>query len=277
MNIPIFAAFEPVVHHPFQFPVWKLDFTGFGIAVVVSFIIAQMVSESMMRLRGENPDPIGDMILGAVIGGLVGAKAYFVVVLGNWDALWSRGGFVFWGGLIGGAIGVLVIARFKKVSLWTTMEVGAPAVAAAYAVGRTGCWAVGDDYGRPWSGPLAVQFPQGAPASTVGVMRSEFGVRFPDGMDPSTVVAVHPTQIYEVTMGLVMFFILWRMRHHKHAAGWLFGVYCILAGIERFIVEFFRAKDDTLAIGITMAQSIAIVAVLLGVTLMVTRRRSSVA
>jgi phosphatidylglycerol---prolipoprotein diacylglyceryl transferase len=274
VNIPIFAAFEPVVHHPFQFPVWKLDFTGFGIAVVVSFMVAQMVSESMMRLRGENPEPIGDMILGAVIGGLLGAKAYFVVVLGNWDALWSRGGFVFWGGLIGGAIGVLLIARLKKVSLWTTMEVGAPAVAAAYAVGRTGCWAVGDDYGRPWSGPLAVQFPQGAPPSTVGVMQREFGVRFTDGMDPSTVVAVHPTQLYEVAMGLVMFFVLWRMRHHKHAAGWLFGVYCILAGIERFIVEFFRAKDDSLAIGITLAQSIAIFAVLLGVTLMVTRRRS---
>ena len=150
-------------------------------------------------------------------------------------------------------------------------------MAAAYAVGRTGCWAVGDDYGRPWSGPLAVQFPHGAPPSTVGVMQREFGVRFPEGMDPSTVVAVHPTQLYEIAMALVMFFIVWRMRHHRHAAGWLFGVYCVLAGIERFVVEFCRAKDDSLAIGITIAQSIAIAAVLLGVALLVTRRRSSVA
>ena len=277
MTIPLFAAVGPVVHHPFQFPVGPLEFTGFGIAVVVSFIIAQVVSEAMMRLRGENPEPIGDMILGAVIGGLLGAKLYFVVVLGNWDALWSRGGFVFWGGLIGGAIGVLLIARMKKVSWWTTLEVGAPAVAAAYAVGRTGCWAVGDDYGRPWSGPLAVQFPQGAPPSTVGVMQREFGVRFPDGMDPSTVVAVHPTQLYEVAMGIVMFYILWRLRHHRHAAGWLFGVYCVLAGIERFVVEFFRAKDDSLAIGITIAQTIAIAAIVLGAALLLARRKASVA
>jgi phosphatidylglycerol:prolipoprotein diacylglycerol transferase len=276
VNIPVFAAFEPVVHRPFQFPVGPLDFTGFGIAVVVSFMIAQVVSESMMRMRGENPDPIGDMILGAVIGGLLGAKLYFVVVLGNWDALWSRGGFVFWGGLIGGAIGVLLIARLKKVSWWTTLEVGAPAVAAAYAVGRTGCWAVGDDYGRPWSGPLAVQFPQGAPPSTVGVMQSEFGVRFPEAMDPATVVAVHPTQLYETAMGLVMFFVIWRMRNHRHAAGWLFGIYCVLAGIERFVVEFFRAKDDSLAVGITIAQSIAIAAILLGIALLIARRRTSV-
>jgi phosphatidylglycerol:prolipoprotein diacylglycerol transferase len=235
------------------------------------------VSETMMRLRGENPEPIGDMILGAVIGGLLGAKVYFVVVLGNWDALWSRGGFVFWGGLIGGAIGVLLIARMKKVSWWTTLEVGAPAVAGAYAVGRTGCWAVGDDYGRPWDGPLAVQFPEGAPPSTAGVMQREFGVQFPEAMDPSTVVAVHPTQLYEVAMALVMFFIVWRMRNHRHAAGWLFGVYAVLAGIERFIVEFFRAKDDSLAIGITIAQTIAIAAILLGAALLVARRRSSVA
>lgn len=272
MNIPVLAALEPIVHRPFQFPVGPLEFTGFGIAVVVSFIIAQVVSESMMRLRGEDPSPIGDMILGAVVGGLVGAKAYFVVVLGNWDALFSRGGFVFWGGLIGGAIGVLLIARMKKVSWWTTMEVGAPAVAAAYAVGRTGCWAVGDDYGRPWDGPLAVQFPQGAPPSIAGVMQREFGVQFPEGTDPSTVVAVHPTQLYEVAMALVMFFILWRMRRHNHAAGWLFGVYCVLAGIERFIVEFFRAKDDSLAIGLTIAQAIAIGFILLGIALLVGRR-----
>lgn len=277
MNIPIFAAFEPIVHNPFVFNIGPLPLTGFGIAVVVSFMIAQVVSEAMMRLRGENPDPIGDMILGAVIGGLLGAKLYFVVVLGNWDALWTRGGFVFWGGLIGGAIGVLAIARWKKVSWWTTLEVGAPAVAAAYAVGRTGCWAVGDDYGRPWDGPLAVQFPEGAPPSTAGVMQQEFGVQFPAGTDPSTVVAVHPTQIYEVAMGIAMFYIIWRMRHHKHAAGWLFGVYAILAGIERFVVEFFRAKDDSLAIGITIAQAIAIAAILLGIALLVTRRRTSAA
>ena len=277
MNIPIFAAFEPIVHHPFQFQVGPVSVTGFGIAVVVSFMIAQIVSEAMMRLRGESADPIGDMILGAVIGGLLGAKLYFVVVLGNWDALWSRGGFVFWGGLIGGAIGVLAIARWKKVSWWTTLEVGAPAVAAAYAVGRTGCWAVGDDYGRPWDGPIAVQFPEGAPPSTAGVMQQEFGVQFPPGTDPATVVAVHPTQIYEVAMGVVMFYIIWRLRHHKHAAGWLFGVYAVLAGIERFVVEFFRAKDDSLAIGITIAQSIAIAAIALGIALLFARRRPSAA
>ena len=267
------AVAEPIVHHPFQFGIGWLQFTGFGIAVVLSFIVAQMVSQEEMKRLGYDPSPIADMIFGAIVGGLLGAKLYFVVVLGNWDALFTRGGFVFWGGLIGGAAGVLLVARIKKVPIWRTLEVGAASIAAAYAVGRTGCWGVGDDYGRPWDGPLAVQFPEGAPPSTAGVMQREFGVDFPPGTDPNSVVAVHPTQLYEVAMSLVMFGILWRLRRHQHAEGWLFGWYCVLAGIERFVVEFFRAKDDVLAIGFTIAQVIAVVAMALGITILVARRR----
>jgi phosphatidylglycerol:prolipoprotein diacylglycerol transferase len=268
----VFAAIGPIVHHPFQFSIGPLQFTAFGIAVVMGFVVAQMISQEEMQRRGYDPAPIADMIFGAVIGGLLGAKLYFVVVLGNWDALFTRGGFVFWGGLIGGAVGVLLIARYKKVPIWRTLEVGAPALAAAYAVGRTGCWGVGDDYGRPWDGPLATQFPQGAPPSTAGIMQQEFGVSFPPDTDPNTVVAVHPTQLYEVAMAMVMFAVIWRLRRHRHAEGWLFGVYCVLAGVERFIVEFFRAKDDALPIGLTIAQTIAIGTLVLGVAILYRKR-----
>ena len=268
----IFAAFGPIVHHPFQFGLGPLQFTGFGIAVVLGFVVAQMIGQEEMVRRGYDPTPIGDMIFGAVVGGLLGAKLYFVVVLGHWDSFFARGGFVFWGGLIGGTLGVLLIAWRKHVPLWRVAEVGAPAVAAAYAVGRTGCWAVGDDYGHPWNGPLAVQFPEGAPASTAGIMAREFNVTLPPGTDPATVLAVHPTQLYEVTMALLMFAVLWKLRRHRHAEGWLIGVYLILAGIERFIVEFFRAKDDVLSIGITSAQLIAIVALILGGVVLYLRR-----
>lgn len=272
MSSLVFAAIGPIVHHPFQFSIGPLQFTGFGIAVVLGFIVAQMISQEEMQRRGYDPAPIADMIFGAVVGGLLGAKLYFVVVLGNWDALFARGGFVFWGGLVGGAIGVLLIARHRKVPIMRTLEVGAPALAAAYTVGRTGCWDVGDDYGRPWNGPLAVQFPDGAPPSTAGIMSQEFGVKFPPGTDPSELIAVHPTQLYEVGMSLIMFAIIWRLRRHKHAEGWLFGVYCVLAGIERFVVEFFRAKDDQLAFGLTIAQVIAIAAVAIGIAFMYARR-----
>lgn len=268
---------EPIVHHPFQFSIGPLQFTGFGIAVVMSFLVAQMIAQHQMERKGYDPAPIGDMIIAAMIGGLLGAKLYFVAVLGNWDALFARGGFVFWGGLIGGAISVLAVARWRRVSLLRTVEVGAPALAAAYAVGRTGCWAIGDDYGRPWDGPLATVFPEGAPPSTAGVMASEFGVSFPPGTDPATVVAVHPTQLYEVAMASVMFAIIWRLRGHWHREGWLFGIYLVLAGVERFVVEFFRAKDDYLPGGLTIAQVISVVALLFGIAWLVKLRSAPAA
>jgi phosphatidylglycerol---prolipoprotein diacylglyceryl transferase len=134
---------------------------------------------------------------------------------------------------------------------------------------------VGDDYGRPWNGPLAVAFPDGAPPSTVHYMQEVFNMTFPPGTDPTTVVSVYPTQLFEVAMGMIMFAIVWRLRDHKHARGWLFGVYCMLAGIERFIVEFFRAKDDRFFGGITMAQLIGVGFFLAGVAIVAARRNST--
>src|SRR4030095_11921627 len=107
----------------------------------------------------------------------------------------------------------------------------------------TGCWAVGDDYGRPWDGPWATMFPEGAPPSTVGNMSRMFGARFPVGMSENAVVAVHPTQLYEVSLGFVMFLILWRFRDHKHAEGWLFRVYLVVPGIERLLIVLLRGAD----------------------------------
>jgi len=275
MTPPPPLAHTPIVHHPFSFPVGPFAFTGFGIAVLLAFVVAQLVGQRELARRGHDPQPVGDMIFAAVIGGLLGAKLYYVIVLRNYDALFTRGGFVFWGGLIGGIIAVLLVILKKGIPVWRIFDVGGPAVAAAYAVGRTGCWAVGDDYGRPWNGFLAVQFPEGAPPSTVSIMSRDFGVRFPPGTPPEQVVAVHPTQLYEVSMALVMFGVLWRLRDHKHAEGWLFGVYCVLAGIERFIVEFFRAKDDRIGGGLTYAQLIAIAFVVLGFGIMYWKRRAT--
>lgn len=258
---------DPIIHHPLSYTIGPLTFTGFGVAVLMAFVVAQLIGQRELARRGHDPEPVSDMIFAAVIGGLLGAKLYYVVILGNWDALFTRGGFVFWGGLIGGMLAVMLVIWRKKIPMLRIFDVGAPAIAAAYAVGRTGCWAVGDDYGKPWPGGfLSVQFPEGAPPSTVGFMSHDFGVQFPPGMSPNTVVAVYPTQLIEVALGLIMFGILWRLRDHKHAEGWLFGVYCVLAGFERFLVEFLRAKDDRFLVGgvFSTAQLIAVVFMLGG-------------
>jgi phosphatidylglycerol---prolipoprotein diacylglyceryl transferase len=264
-----------IVHHPWAFNIGPLELTGFGLAVFAGFLIAQLILEREFRRKGYEEYAAGspDVVLAGVIGALAGSKIYYVlVVTGDWNDLFSRGGFVFWGGFIGAFI-LCSLVVFKKKQKWTRYAdpVG-PAIAAGYAIGRTGCWAVGDDYGRPWDGPLAVAFPQGAPPTTAAIMESEYGISVA-GVTPETVLAVHPTQLYETAMGFVMFLILWRFRDHPHKEGWLFGLYCVVAGLERFTVEFFRAKDDRFFGDISLAQVIAILIAAAGVAIIMWRRK----
>jgi len=262
-----------IVHQPFVYHLGPMEIGGFGLAMLMCFVIGQILLHRELLRRGHDPAPVGDLVFAAVIGGLLGAKIYYAILTQDAGALFSRAGFVFWGGLIGGIIATSLVVRFKKLRWSTISDASAMSLAAAYAVGRTGCWAVGDDYGRPWDSPLAVQFPEGAPPSTAANMSQLFGVSFPPGTDPSAVIAVHPTQVYEVVLGFVMFLIIWRFRDHKHAAGWLFGMYAVLAGIERFIIEFVRAKDDRFFGGLTLAQVIALGFVAAGVAWMYSRRQ----
>jgi len=277
----LIRAAGPFIHHPFTFTVFGFSFTGFGIAVLLAFLIAQIVSERELARRGRDRESaaVSDVLFAALLGTLIGAKLYYVVVVThNWHDLLGRGGFVFWGGFIGAVVLCWWTIHHKKLSFVRFADVAGIAIAAGYAVGRTGCWAVGDDYGRPYTGPLAVAFPEGTPPSTVFEMQRNFHVNFPVGTDPSQVVSVFPTQLLEVALGMVMFGILWRRRNHKHAEGWLFGVYCVLAGLERFIVEFLRAKDDRFswALGLSMAQLIALGITLAGFLIMTARKNTGV-
>jgi phosphatidylglycerol:prolipoprotein diacylglycerol transferase len=263
---------HPIVHHPLEVHLGPITVTGFGIAVVLGFLIGQFVGERELARRGHPNEPVGDVVIGGLVGFLIGAKVYYALSVGDWHALFSRGGFVFWGGFFGSVVVATLVAYFKRAGVARIFDVAGIGVAAGYAVGRTGCWAVGDDYGRPWNSPFAVAFPQGAPPSTVRNLAQQFGAHVPAGLSPDTVLAVHPTQLYETAAGLVMFAILWRLRGHKHAEGWLFGLYLVLAGVERFLVEFLRAKDDRILGPLTVAQAIALALAVVGLVVMAWRR-----
>ena len=252
--------------YPLSFNILGLPITGFGIMMMVAFLVSGWVMQRELLRRGLNGDYAADIVVGSVIGGILGAKLWYVALQGDTGALLSRGGLVWYGGFIGGAAAVLLQGWWKRIPTRFTLELAAPALALGHGLGRVGCFLVQDDYGIPTDLPWGMRFPEGLPPTT-GQELARLGVALPPDTSPFEVLAVHPTQLYEVTALLLMFWLLWRIRRHGHALGWLFGMYLVLVGIERFLIEFVRAKDDRLLGGYTLAQAASVGAVLLGVIL----------
>ena len=215
---------------------------SFGLMLGLAFVVAGIFAAKRLKEIGRPADWAYEMVFAALIGGIVGARLWSVIE--NWDeakddvfgSLFSGSGLVFYGGLFGGALAVLGWAWWRGVLDLKTLDVAAVPLAAAYAVGRIGCQLAGDgDYGVAWDGPWAMSYP--------------------DGTVPTT-EKVHPTPVYEtIVMGLVAWF-LWRRRNSMPPGG-LFALYLLLAGTERFLVEFIRRNDAVVA-GLTLAQLIAL-------------------
>ena len=261
--------------YPFIIHLGPFEVTGYGLMLMVAFLMGGWLIARRLRERQLREDYAADIVAAAVIGGIIGAKLWYVALTGDPGALFSRGGLVWYGGFLGGAAAVILNGWRLKVPARWTMELAAPALAAAYALGRVGCFLVNDDYGRPTDLPWATRFPEGLPPSTAGNLHQLFGIPIAPGVDPSTVLAVHPTQLYEVVAMLIAFAILWLLRRRGHPVGWLFGLYLVFAGIERFLVEFVRAKDDRFLGSFTLAQLTSVIIVALGILLLTRWRRSS--
>jgi phosphatidylglycerol:prolipoprotein diacylglycerol transferase len=252
-----------------------ITITSFGVMMALSFLTGFWIVRLELLRKGMDEELAGDVLMGAIIGGIVGAKVYYVLL--NWPQtvqdpfgmLFSRAGLVWYGGFIGGAIGVILAIHRRKAPVPVLADVCAPALALAYAVGRMGCFLVGDDYGRPTDSWVGIAFPNGSPPSTAGNLRRMFGVSIPESVPDTAVLAVHPTQLYEIGMSLLIFAILWRLRRKPWQAGRLFSLWLALAGIERLIVEFFRAKDDRFFGFLTLAQLISIGLIVLGTWLFI--------
>ena len=220
----------------------------FGIMFALGFIAAGALVARRLTELGRPVDWAYELVFAALIGGIVGARVDFIIqnydevsddLLGN---IFSGSGLVWFGGAIGGAIGVILWARFRGMLNRTLLDICAPGLAIGYAVGRIGCQLSGDgDYGIPWDGPWAMAYPDGA---------------------VPTDVPVHPTPVYETIAMAVATYALWRLRD-AFRPGLLFAIYLIIAGLERFLIEFIRRNEDV-ALGLTQAQLLSLAMALAG-------------
>jgi len=256
--------------YPILFKFRGIEFTSFGLMLGLAFLAAGWVASLEFERKGYKRDVAWSLLMGALVGGIVGAKLYYAFL--NWPllvehplrTLFSRAGLVWYGGLLGGSLGVTYMLKREKLPFWEVADVAALSVPVAYGIGRIGCFLVGDDYGRPTDSWIGIAFPNGAPPSTAGNLRNSFGVDVPESIPDWEVLRVYPTQLFEIVLSLAIFALLWRLRRHDHRAGWLFFLYLLLAGMERFFVEMFRVKDDRFFGGVTLAQIISVTLIIGG-------------
>ena len=210
----------------------------FGVCFALSFLASGMALQRRLVEIGKSAEWAYEAIFAAVVGGLVGSRLYYLIenysevkhdLVGN---IFSGSGLVWYGGAIGGALAVCFWAWRRGFLGLALLDACAPGLAIGYAVGRIGCQLSGDgDYGKPWNGPWAMSYPHGTVPTTQ---------------------TVHPTPIYEtVAMGLVAW-ALWRARD-AFRPGVLFACYLVLAGTERFLVEFLRRNTEG-PLGLTTPQ-----------------------
>jgi phosphatidylglycerol:prolipoprotein diacylglycerol transferase len=268
---------------PVVFRIGSFAVTSFGVMMFFSFVVGAWILGRQLERYRINPQLAWDLLAWIAVGGIVGAKLWYLALhASDWMAnpireTFSRGGLVWYGGFVGGVVAYWLQIRGRKLPMATMFDATAPALAIAIAIGRIGCFLVGDDYGLPTNSWVGVIFPEGAsPPSTAGYLRS-VGAHIPATIPDSQLVPVHPTQLYEVGIALVMFALLMRWSRRKHHRGEMFALFMIMYAVERFFIEIVRAKGDRIVFGLSTAQTASIVLVILGVWLLIRSRKGELA
>jgi phosphatidylglycerol:prolipoprotein diacylglycerol transferase len=265
---------------PVLFKIGPITIYSFGAMVALGFLTAYWISVAEFRRRGlpKPKDLASSLLLLAFVGGLVGAKLFHLLehpeeLRGDpLGALVSPTGLTFHGGfLVAAALFLWYIWR-HRLPLWRIADAIAPALILAYGIGRIGCHLAGDgDYGIPTDVPWAVTYPKGT-VPTLSALNPELRRRYEElfpGRPVPEDIPVHPTPIYEALAAGAIFALLWRLRRSM-PEGKLFALYLVLAGLERFLVEFIRLNPTYW--GLSQAQWFALAAMLVGGVLLLRRR-----
>lgn len=247
--------------------------------VAIALICAFFVLRADFARRGLSAD--AEAVIGITgLAGLVGSRLYHLLespaefFANPWPLLFSTMGFAFFGAVIGGLLALLLLARRFRIPPLLLLDAASPAAALGYGIGRIGCLISGDgDYGKPTTLPWGMAFPHGIVPTT------------PTPGDPGTCVKwgaapdcrVHPTPIYEFLVAILIFWILWHLGERFLKAhspnGTLFGLYLMLTGIARFLVEFIRINERGF-FGLTNAQVASLASILAGLLLFALQRKS---
>lgn len=240
--------------YPVFFRIGSFEVTSFGVMVGIGALYGVWLFRHELA-ADRLPESAVDGAIAGVFGGLIGAKLLWTFEhaseLPLLELLFSRGGLSWFGGFVGGVGTALGYFMWRGYSILPLVAAATPALAAGQAIGRIGCFLVGDDYGRPTDLPWGVAFPEGV---------------------PPTALRVHPTQIYEAIPLAVLALLLIRWRRRGVRSTNVVGWYLLLAGAIRFPIEFIRVNERVL-LGMTVAQIASLGMIVVGLLFLVTGRR----
>jgi phosphatidylglycerol:prolipoprotein diacylglycerol transferase len=241
--------------YPVLFRIGEFEITSFGVLVAVAALVGLWLLERERRRSGLSAQTT-DAAVAGVLGGLVGAKLVWAVEHAGQQGpflglLLSRGGLSWYGGFAGGVAAGVIILRRHWLPIIPVLAAATPALAVAHAIGRVGCFLVGDDYGVPSDLPWAVAFPEGLPPTTV---------------------PVHPTQLYETLALLPLAWMLLRWRREGRSDAFVLGAYLASAGVIRFAIEFLRVHQPLVG-PLALGHLLSVAAACIGVVLLSQSRR----
>ena len=229
--------------YPVLFEFGDFQLRSYGVIVALSFLLALWMSTKEAKRNGLDPKLIQDFAVYALLGGIIGARLYFVLFSAPgyffdhpWEifAIWS-GGIGIIGSLIGGFIVAVWFCRTKKLSLLKFGATLAPGVALGQTLGQFACLLNGDSFGRPTDLPWAITYTD------------------PRSLAPLN-IPLHPVEIYEMAAYFLVFLLVWRSRNLSKINGLTFFTYLGGYGVARSLVEFFRGDPAIFARGIPAAQ-----------------------
>jgi len=243
--------------HPILFHIGNITLYTYGLFTALGFITAIYIAKSEARRIGENEDQIMDLSFFIIVAAIIGARLFYVltnlkIFIANPLEIFQiwNGGLVFYGGFICATVFTFFYLWKKKMNIWKTGDIFAPALAAGHCIGRMGCFFAGCCYGSPTNMACAITF------------------RNPDSLAPLN-IALHPTQIYSVIGNLLLFIFLISFRRFKKFDGQLFWLYVFIYGLMRSFIEVFRGDFrgvlllNTFSISQTIGLVMSIVAIIM--------------
>lgn len=242
--------------YPVLFKIGGFTVYSYGFMLSMTFLVAATALSLELKRKSMNEDLLGPSVILAVVFGLFGSKLFDVFEY--WDRflkdpvkVFMKGsGLTFLGGFLVAAAAIAIYLAVQRVSILRFCDAACPGAMAGYGVARIGCQLSGDgDYGLPTTLP--------------------WGMAYPHGTVP-TLEIVHPTPVYETLAAFLLAAFLWRLRKRPAADGFLFGVYLMVSGMERFLVEFIRVNPKWM-FGLSQSQLISLALVTLGAMLVATR------